>query len=594
MPADSHARGAGLEKELVRFLEQSRAAVVRIQAGAPAEPELARLKSLAGDIRAAHMLLTEKFRLRQDRADSLGPKAAERHSVMTGACHEIIGRYLGAAEELGTGGDISPEALENLKNLLDSALPEKRVPIFGSLPYKNLNYPAREPVTEPAVIPAYKGGTGETSPDDLKSTPEAPLTKEIAELARSLEWNPVLIYEWVKNNVETEWYYGCMKGAGETLRQGSGNDCDQAALLVALLRSAGFPSRYVRGVIEFFPGIEKAMNLAGVEDGAELAKFFRRAGIPFRPVIKGGRIENFQIGHVWVETLVPYDNYRGAVIDGHGKTWIGLDTSIKPAGHTYNEPGEIPGDLPFSQIRDDYLGTVREEMPLEYLGNIAEDLLRQRDPDAAYDDLLRTKTQVPERMGILPASLQFAQTAITGEHTGIPGDLTHRVRFRAFAPGSTDPLFDVTTGTCRLSNRPVALVYEPETVEDQEIINSFGGPGNTPSYLVRLRPVLKTDGERTAVARDGLPMGGEYDLVLDLISPNGTERITNTHITGNLCVMGIISQQAVMPGHIPDEEKDAERLLFEEAVRYADSGTGPRRSSHPCSGLPLPGLFPQW
>ena len=39
---------------------------------------------------------------------------------------------------------------------------------------------------------------------------------------------------------------------------------------------------------------------------------------------------------------------------------------------------------------------------------------------------------------------------------------------------------------------------------------------------------------------------------------------------GNLSVMGIVSQQAIIPQEIPDEEKDAQRLLFEEAINYID------------------------
>ena len=77
-------------------------------------------------------------------------------------------------------------------------------------------------------------------------------------MRKSFNWNPVLIYEYVKNNIDTEWYWGCMKGAEETLRQKSGNDCDQATLFAALLRASGFPTRYVRGTIEFFPDIEQA------------------------------------------------------------------------------------------------------------------------------------------------------------------------------------------------------------------------------------------------------------------------------------------------------------------------------------------------
>ena len=60
--------------------------------------------------------------------------------------------------------------------------------------------------------------------------------------------------------------------------------------------------------------------------------------------------------------------------------------------------------------------------------------------------------------------------------------------------------------------KQIAISYEPETVEDQQIIDSYGGLDNTPAYLVRLRPVLKVDGEMVVAGKDGLPMGEDYDL----------------------------------------------------------------------------------
>ena len=79
----------------------------------------------------------------------------------------------------------------------------------------------------------------------------------------------------LKNNIKTEWYWGLMKGAEETLRQKSGNDADQAALLVAMLRSAGFPARFVQGTIEFFPNLEVARNITGINDAQDLLVFFQ-------------------------------------------------------------------------------------------------------------------------------------------------------------------------------------------------------------------------------------------------------------------------------------------------------------------------------
>ena len=119
--------------------------------------------------------------------------------------------------------------------------------------------------------------------------------------------------------------------------------------------------------------------------------------------------------------------------------------------------------------------------------------------------------------------------------------------------------------------KSVVREESPQTVEDQEIINSYGGLDNTPSYLVRLRPTLTINKERIIVAKDGLPMGEDYNLIIDLISPNGTESITNTHIVGNLSVVGIAAGKVVQsPESSVQSDKDAERLLYEAANRYID------------------------
>ena len=70
--------------------------------------------------------------------------------------------------------------------------------------------------------------------------------------------------------------------------------------------------------------------------------------------------------------------------------------------------------------------------------------------------------------------------------------------------------------------KSVVREESPQTVEDQEIINSYGGLDNTPSYLVRLRPTLTISKERIIVAKDGLPMG--KIIISSLILSLRTER----------------------------------------------------------------------
>jgi len=64
------------------------------------------------------------------------------------------------------------------------------------------------------------------------------ITPEITSLARNLENDPKRIYDYVHNYIKYVHYFGSKKGATLTLLEGSGNDFDQCALLVALLRAA--------------------------------------------------------------------------------------------------------------------------------------------------------------------------------------------------------------------------------------------------------------------------------------------------------------------------------------------------------------------
>ncbi len=596
-PFSGSAFEGDLETDLQSGLDRSRTIVTSIQkkllSGASVSSEIIQLKSAAENIRVVELLLEERFKLRDEKVKSLGSKAVERQQAMTEGYKKALMEYLVIIDGLPSSSQVSGEGIQekinSLKKLLDSLLPKKKRPILGTLPYKHPNYPAQEPNSAPPIIPAYKGGNKIVAADDTKGTPEAPISQEIAALAQSLNWNPVSIFEYIKNNVETEWYFGCMKGAEDTVHQKSGNDCDQATLLTALLRASGFPTRYVRGVIEFFPDIEGAKNLTGIEDPNKIAEYFQKAGVPYKLVIQGGKISNFQIEHVWVESQIPYANYRGTIIDEYGKTWLGLDTSIKVKGYAYNSAQDILSAMSLSTIRNEYLGLATaatpstpfelNQSPLEYLQARINSEFQTQDSQLAYADFLRTRVLIPEVMNILPASTQFILVKATNEYTAIPDDLMHKLKLSAVngqPSANNNTLFDIILPLYKLSNQQITISYEPETIQDQEIIDSYGGLDNTPAYLVHLRPVLKVNGERIVVAQDGLPMGGEFNLAIDLLSPNSTQSITNSHIVGNLSIIGITAQQtAITSSPLAGDgggegAKDASRLLYETAQHYID------------------------
>ncbi len=75
----------------------------------------------------------------------------------------------------------------------------------------------------------------------VPSTPVAEvITPQIQALADGLQDNPERIFNYVHDHIKFVLYFGSKKGAELTLLEKSGNDFDQSALLVALLRAAGY------------------------------------------------------------------------------------------------------------------------------------------------------------------------------------------------------------------------------------------------------------------------------------------------------------------------------------------------------------------
>ncbi len=104
---------------------------------------------------------------------------------------------------------------------------------------------------------AAAGATNSTSDGDGSQTfqvmanfePQTPptppviaevITPESQALADGLQDDPLKIYNYVHDHIRYVHYFGSKKGAQLTLLEKSGNDFDQCALLVALLRAAGY------------------------------------------------------------------------------------------------------------------------------------------------------------------------------------------------------------------------------------------------------------------------------------------------------------------------------------------------------------------
>ena len=79
---------------------------------------------------------------------------------------------------------------------------------------------------------------------------ETSLTGEMAEKADELG-SVQSVYNYLYNNMRSEFYYGSRKGAIGAFEQGGGNDTDLSSLLIAMLRYLGYDADYVTAEVGF-------------------------------------------------------------------------------------------------------------------------------------------------------------------------------------------------------------------------------------------------------------------------------------------------------------------------------------------------------
>ena len=77
------------------------------------------------------------------------------------------------------------------------------------------------------------------------------------------------IYDYVHDNIEYDYYYKSTKGAGEAIRQKTGNCCDISHAMVAMCRLAGIPARYMHAKIILNSKVEQDYVLPEVHVGGK-------------------------------------------------------------------------------------------------------------------------------------------------------------------------------------------------------------------------------------------------------------------------------------------------------------------------------------
>ena len=450
------------------------------------------------------------------------------------------------------------------------------VKILGAnqLPYRNQSLEQRSIDKENTITPTYltENSSAEPTAADRTGTVNAPLSKAILNQAEALEFDYIRIYEFVKNNIQTEFYAGAMKGAEGTLLQGSGNDVDQASLLIALFRASGLSSRYVQGVVEL--SIDTIADSLGLQSANQATRALSAAGVAYTPLIRGGRLAAVEIEHTWVSAYVPYTNYRGSMVDASGSIWLPLMPALKKyevsAGSSVFDAAQINAD----EAITDYLQEVQSEDVVKSIQTQIEYYFQE---NRAEENVQAQKTEVdlvPVNAGLLPATLEAKVVAVNREVADLPESQNHQIRFviRSGDSQTSDTILDYTAPLSALAGNRVTLSYQAATIDDQNTINLFGGLELVPAYLVKLRPQIRINGEKVSVANESVDTGIHHLVEMEILGPNGTEKLEQVFLSGGYHAFAITGgnvNEILSEDHPGDTEFLGAKLLSGAAYDYA-------------------------
>jgi hypothetical protein len=178
------------------------------------------------------------------------------------------------------------------------------------------------PAAAQAYLPSMKIGTASlVTPSaadtyygaaTTSTTTLAARQPELVALSRALKGDPDLIYQYVRNNIQTVWEYGLQKGALGASIDKSGTAFDQAMLMVELLRQAGFTATYEVGTITLTGAQFTAWS--DVADATAACQLLSGGGIP--AIVNGTTsatcaygtgtaISTVTLSHAWVKVNIP-------------------------------------------------------------------------------------------------------------------------------------------------------------------------------------------------------------------------------------------------------------------------------------------------
>lgn len=409
--------------------------------------------------------------------------------------------------------------------------------------------------------------------DVREDSGEIIINDEIKALALALNNNPVKIYNFVRNNISYEPYYGAKKGSAGCLAERVCNDVDAASLTIALLRAGGIPARYHKQLISV--STRRLREFLGVSDNKNAYAGLAGNGIPIFTIAGqnlGGSLDevdlsqasHFLMEWVWPQMFYEYDERAGNfsnILDLGAlqsdadlqnvlaafpkKQWVFLD----PVLRAYNyEQAEIVSDTANFDAENFWYDYLRYSGNLSPIDKYASDLQSAAGKDIKNPAFQSSRSNIAKDYEILPPVLPYlleSASEIQPENWSQLPDSRRRQVVVELLDGST-PVLSHTFWGNEINNQDLNLYYRGATDTDQSIIEQYGGIAYAPAALVNIKAILEADNSVLAQSF-ALTIGKNLILRFTL-----KEKGETTHISEKFSIAGndegiVISLSKTMP-----------------------------------------------
>jgi RHS repeat-associated protein len=293
-------------------------------------------------------------------------------------------------------------------------------------------------------------------------------TDEIRELARALQYDPKLIYNYVHNNIDYVPYFGSIKGATLTYFDGSGNDFDQASLFIALLRESAIYNtsigtvQYVYGTMDL-PYNQIIANWLGVDSNKQVIdKLIKAGGIPSTP-----HSTYFHMTRVWIKANIDEVDY---LFDPAGKQSQYINKIDIGQTISYDQNEFLTAVQSGATVATDYVKNLNEANIGNYLATYTSTLVNAINSQYPNKDL---KEIIGGRSIIQTNLTQYTTTlpnspAVISYWDDIPDNRTATVRIQL--AGIDCKLYTPDFAVKRLTIRYFAGDHHPELRLDGSIV----------------------------------------------------------------------------------------------------------------------------